>query len=177
MRRPLLFLTALVISLVAGAAATGNRPAEAAFQRLNGKIALSRNLNVRAPAAQFIPVGSMAATRSSATATTLLSGQVLVAGGNTADQRAELYDPESRTFSLTPGLMSTGRAAHTATLLPDGRVLIAGGQSAGGNATASAELYDPSSGTFSPTGPMTVSRALHTATPLPNGKVLIAGGW
>ena len=39
MRRRLLFVTALVISLVAGAAATANRPAEAAFPGMNGKIA------------------------------------------------------------------------------------------------------------------------------------------
>ena len=39
MRRRLLFVTALVTSLVAGAAATANRPAEAAFPGMNGKIA------------------------------------------------------------------------------------------------------------------------------------------
>jgi Galactose oxidase, central domain len=173
--RRLLFVTALVISLVASAAATANRPAQVAFQGLNGTIAFGRSLDVGAPTAQFIPVGSMVATRASATATTLSSGRVLVVGGYTADQRAELYDPESRTFSLTAGLMSIARSGHTATLLPNGTVLIAGGQSTA-TATASAELYDPSSGTFSTTGSMTVPRGLHTATLLPNGKVLIAGG-
>src|SRR5207247_11045612 len=42
--RRLLFVTALVISLVAGAGLTANRPAEAAFQGLNGKIAFTREL-------------------------------------------------------------------------------------------------------------------------------------
>ena len=39
MRRRLLFVTALAISLVAGATTTANRPAEAAFPGFNGKIA------------------------------------------------------------------------------------------------------------------------------------------
>ena len=39
MRRRLLFVTALAITLVAGASITANRPAKAAFPGLNGKIA------------------------------------------------------------------------------------------------------------------------------------------
>ena len=43
MRRRLLFVTALAISLVASATTTANRPAEAAFPGLNGKIAFGSN--------------------------------------------------------------------------------------------------------------------------------------
>ena len=46
MRRRLLFVTALAISLVAGAATTATRPAEAAFSGLNGKIAFTRQMPV-----------------------------------------------------------------------------------------------------------------------------------
>jgi hypothetical protein len=90
-------------------------PAEAAFQGLNGKIAFGRNPETRVPAAQWIPVGSMAVPRAgSATATNLPSGLVLVAGANSLDSRAELYDPQSQTFNLTAGLMVTGRGgAHS----------------------------------------------------------------
>ena len=42
--RRLLFVTALVTSLVAGAVATANRPAEAAFSGVNGKIVFTREL-------------------------------------------------------------------------------------------------------------------------------------
>ena len=44
MRRRLLFVTALVISLVAGAVAMASRPAEAAFSGLNGQITFTRQL-------------------------------------------------------------------------------------------------------------------------------------
>ena len=61
MRRRLLFVTALVTSLVAGAATTANRPAEAAFSGVNGKIVPGQEPQERSvPAAQWIPVGSMA---------------------------------------------------------------------------------------------------------------------
>ena len=42
--RRLLFVTALVTSLIAGAALTANRPAEAAFSGLNGQITFTRQL-------------------------------------------------------------------------------------------------------------------------------------
>ena len=64
------------------------------------------------------------------TATWMLNGQVLLAGGfiNTQSDLtgfAELYDPGSATFSAT-GAMAGPRVNHTATLLADGRVLMVG---------------------------------------------------
>jgi hypothetical protein len=134
----------------------------------------------------FMPTGSMTTTRYGPTATLLADGKVLIAGGfgPGASQlprlsSAELYDPESRTFTAT-GSMSVGRVRHTATLLNDGRVLIAGGEDGsggGGAATESAELYDPAAGTFVLTGSMASERTDHTSTLLASGKVLIVGGW
>jgi hypothetical protein len=113
MRRRLLLLTAPVIILLAGAAATADRTAEAAFQGLNQRNALGRNLDSTVPGANWIPVGSMAVSRAgSPTATTLLSGQVLVVGGNNSDPRAELYDPESRTFTRGWARVDTPCSAH-----------------------------------------------------------------
>jgi hypothetical protein len=125
----------------------------------------------------FSFTGDMIASHTGPTATLLLNGKVLVAGGDIGDgdgasASAELYDPASESFALT-GKITTGREENTATLLPDGRVLLAGGHTA---RDASAELYDPVTGTFSATGDMIAGRASQTATLLNSGKVLIAGG-
>jgi hypothetical protein len=113
-----------------------------------------------------------------ATATRLLDGRVLVAGGGRNDASAELYDPATGTWTGT-GNMITGRHQFTATLLADGKVLVAGGQALGGKdpMLASAELYDPASGAWTATGSMTQPRGGHRAALLPDGKVLVAGGY
>ena len=54
---------------------------------------------------------------------------------------AELYNPDSRTWSTT-GSLKDGRYYHTATLLSGGRVLVAGGWY--GVSSERAELYRPS---------------------------------
>jgi hypothetical protein len=123
--------------------------------------------------------GSLATARYAHTATLLVNGQVLIAGGccdATGNLRsAELYDPAKGTWSAT-GSLTTGRSYHTATLLSSGEVLIAGGSDNGGY-LSSAELYDPATGTWSATGSMTMARYDHTATLLALGEVLVAGGF
>jgi hypothetical protein len=81
----------------------------------------------------FTPTGSMSSAREYHTATLLLNGKVLIAGG-TVDiysqptlASAELYDPETEAFSDV-GSMGMARARHAATLLADGRVLLTGGE-------------------------------------------------
>jgi hypothetical protein len=111
------------------------------------------------------------------TATLLMSGNLLVAGGDEYGNytSAELYNLPTETFAAT-GSMMTGRALDTATLLPEGKVLMAGSYLPGNGSLASAELYDPVVGAFTPTGEMKTTRSLHTATLLNNGRVLVAGG-
>ena len=102
----------------------------------------------------FRATGSMVqARRSHFTATLLLDGRVLIAGGENPGSldTAELYDPATGKFTAT-GSMADALVAQTATLLPDGRVLIAGGFDGRAHVTT-AELYDPKTGMFSPTGP------------------------
>lgn len=129
----------------------------------------------------FSPTGSLTTARNVHTATLLLDGRVLIAGGNDAEAHsvatAEIYDPTTGTFSPT-GSMAVARGFHTATLLADGRVLIAGGCATGWNGpfVASAEIYDPKTARFNATGSMHVTRVSHTATLLANGQVLITGG-
>ena len=130
--------------------------------------------------AKWTTTGSLNAPRTDHTATLLLNGKVLVAGGYDGSlsgpielSSAELYDPASGTWTAT-GSLNTPRTDHTATLLPNGKVLVAGGILY--SELSSAELYDPASGTWTATGSLNTARRYHTATSLPNGKVLVAGG-
>ena len=113
-----------------------------------------------------------------ATATRLLDGRVLIAGGLFTPGAAEIYDPATGNFSLA-GSLNQPRFAHTATLLPDGRVLVVGGAenaSTGFISTTTAEIYDPATNSFSFTGSLNTGRDFHVATLLPDGRVLVAGG-
>jgi N-acetylneuraminic acid mutarotase len=106
----------------------------------------------------------------------LVNGKVLVAGGfsgSTTWNTAELYDPDSGTWSDT-GNLAAARAFATATVLANGKVLVAGGLLS--TFLSSAELYDPATGTWSSTGTMNQSRGIHTAAPLADGRVLVASG-
>ncbi len=79
------------------------------------------------------------------TATLLMNGRVLVAGG-TIDfsitiASAELYNPSTDTWTMT-GSMQNRRYYHTASLLPDGKVLVTGGGQDTYGILKSAELYN-----------------------------------
>jgi len=125
--------------------------------------------------------GTMAMARNYHTATLLTTGpnngKVLIAGGNSKNAVAELYDPAIGTFSTT-GTMGSTRQRHTATMLSDGTVLMAGGAEFDANVDilAAAEIFDPNTGTFSGTGGLLTPRIVHTATLLKDGTVLVTGG-
>lgn len=126
----------------------------------------------------FTDTGALATARSNHTATLLLNGKVLVAGGRNSGgvlSSSELYDPANGAWTSTTGTMVFNRTHHTATLLRDGKVLIAGGDN-GSTALNSAALYDPVSGFWMGTNNLGVARVAHTATLLPNGNVLVVGG-
>jgi hypothetical protein len=132
----------------------------------------------------FTATGNTNNSRGGPTATLLLDGSVLVAGGIESDGgiglidliSAELYDPNAGTFTLV-GNMTIGRADHTATRLNDGTVLItAGDNTHNAEVFSSAESYTPGSRTFSNVGSMAFQRAHHTATLRATGKVQVIGG-
>ncbi len=89
------------------------------------------NLQTYDPAAGLFTatIAPLLVARMGATATTLPSGKVLIAGGidttGTPLNTAELFDPVAGTTAATVNNMGSARAFHTATLA-GGKVLIAG---------------------------------------------------
>lgn len=127
------------------------------------------------------PVGDLLVPRFEHTATRLLDGRVLIAGGIGMEggavggvASAELYDPATRTFTRT-GQMTQPRSDHAAVILGDGRILAVGGDG-GESALSGAEIYDPARGAWSQTASLRQSRRGHSATLLDDGTVLVVGG-
>jgi hypothetical protein len=133
------------------------------------------------PLAQtFATVGSNQVNRSYTAPSVLLQdGRVLVSGGGTYTglESAEIYDPTSKTWSLT-GSMLTGRKDHALVRLQDGKVLAVGGRpNNGGTPLNSAEIFNPATNTWSATGSMGTARSDHGAILLADGRVLVVGAY
>jgi hypothetical protein len=111
-----------------------------------------------------IPVGSLTAGRTQASAALLLDGTVLVAGGQGAQQQAldsaEIYDPNTDAFIPLSARMTSARSGQVGLILPqNGKVLIVGGTS-GSQLVSTAEVYDPVSHTFWEVGALEAAREL-----------------
>jgi hypothetical protein len=135
-----------------------------------------------APGMQVAAIADMPTPRAAHSATRLSDGQVLLAGGCTADGCEEgisgdalLFDPATTTFAATGNLLQP-RVGHRAIALQDGSVLLFGGWTADG-ATASVERYVPATGRFEAAGELLHARDGCSATLLADGTVLVAGGY
>jgi hypothetical protein len=138
------------------------------------------------PAGLWIPTGTMGTPRYEHAAVRLLDGRVLVVGccggGGDASLQdlisAELYDPDSGTWSPTGSMAQRLRANVVATpmLLRDGKVLVLVADDAE-ESILNAEVYDPASGNWTATGQMVQGADFvgDTAAVLQDGKVLVAG--
>jgi hypothetical protein len=125
----------------------------------------------------WYPGSSLSTPRTGHTATAVLDGRVLLAGGagdtGAALDTFEVFNPESGVFS-SAGLLSAARTGHAAAVAGKTKVVVAGGQNANG-VLATADVIDLETGTVS--GLMLNSaRAGASATTLLDGKILVAGG-
>ena len=129
----------------------------------------------------FTRTGSLHQARQDLTATRLLDGKVLAAGGanGTASlASAEIFDPARGTWTPT-GSMRDSRRLQAAVLLRDGKVLVSAGEALQQGARAplaSAELFDPSLGRWLPAPAMGCPRGAPAAVGLGDGSVLVLGG-
>ena len=126
----------------------------------------------------WVATGNLNFARAGHAATLLPNGKVLVVGGS--GTTAEIYDPATGQWTLTPAPGVSRSSGVTATLLDNGKVLVVGGDKAPDiqylGLLGTAELYDPATGTWSKTGSLNTPRDGFTATLLSNGEVLVAGG-
>ena len=170
-------LVALFMVLVVGCQSGPVEPTATSTQQ-------GRSTATPATNAQLIEVGDMQVARAVHTQTELDDGRILIVGGCTNagcdtgspdGATAELFDPATRTFTLT-GPLRTSRDDHAAVRLADGRVLVAGGWG-GQGVLAGTEIYDPGTGLFSDGPAMSSPRAGFAAISLDDGRVLLAGGY
>lgn len=148
--------------------------------------------------------GSLPAPRAFSSATLLLNGRVLVAGGFTqgtitdnvvklqAACDAVLYDPGTAMFSQSIPLAAGCRGLHRALTLSDGKILLVGGS---GSATldpsgimrpllladaetlvSSAEVFDPATNSFESLGVFAALQRSDAAAVLDGTQVVVLGG-
>jgi hypothetical protein len=127
---------------------------------------------------KWITASPMIDARSDHAATTLLTGMVMVIGGNQGPrllQSTEIYDVKNdRWFRSAP--LPQPRTELSAFTLSDGRVLVAGGVDPTGAASDKTFFYDPPADAWTDGPVMRVPRVQHAALQLTNGDILFMGG-
>jgi hypothetical protein len=139
----------------------------------------------------FPPNGTsvMGSGRAHHTATTLATGEVLIAGGASYSNgvlsnyfdTAVLYNPATNAFTPVSNTMGSPRAFHQSVLLDPvsagGKVLVIGGEDPEGTLN-SFDIYSPETLKFltGVVATMKKNRSHHCAVLLNNGEVLVAGG-
>lgn len=133
--------------------------------------------------------GSLAQARDRHTATLLPNGKVLIIGGESLSvvehnpvAMAELYDPQTKTFTPAGNLVHP-RLGHSSLLLPSGKVVVLGGYSINPSTwdrvlgLSAVEEWDPSSMSFSVIGTLINERSGSHAVLRQDGKIEVIGGF
>jgi hypothetical protein len=110
----------------------------------------------------------------------LYTGEVLIVGGvgpgSVVLNSAELYDPETDTFTAI-GDMITARTNLLLTTLPNGKILVSNGSSdTTGTPIQAVEIYDPATGNFTSASNALEARYYNRIVRLDNGKTIFVGG-
>ena len=138
-----------------------------------GNWLLGQNLIYDPSTDAFLEAGNLQFDRRNHKAVLLQDGRVMIVGGYNADLdrvlTAEIYDPETNTFSAAG---TSAMNPMAALLLPSGRVFFIHYDN--GNIS----IYDPDTQVFSPPTGHSIGpwRSGATVTLLDDGRVLIAGG-
>lgn len=129
----------------------------------------------------LVPTARLTTARDLHTATLLINGRVLVAGGFATSPTTgttattELYFPETGVW-LPAAPLTQARDNHTATVMPDGQVIVVGGYR-NGEYLGTVERYNQLTNAWTTIGGgLNTPRALHTATLLRDGRLLVTGG-
>ncbi len=146
------------------------------------RVSLTLDASVTYPAVLdplWSTTGGQGTARYYVNAVRLSSGDVLVAGGQTASgpvATTEIYNVGTGSWAAAGSFASPHVARYwtVATLLSDGRVLVAGGYTSSNVASKQTDIY--SAGTWSVGPDLQSARGTFTATLLGDNTVLIAGG-
>lgn len=112
--------------------------------------------------------GSLTAPRLGFSLVAVPSGGALVVGGQAGEDRAELFDPVSRTWSQVRGAAPHG-VRPAAVPLADGQVLVVSGRTA--------MRFDPATSRWQATARLPHGMWDAAAVLLADGTVLLGGGW
>jgi len=131
--------------------ANGYRPRVMILGGGNPATATTEIIDLAASPLQWQSGPSMSQPRIEMNATILPNGKVLAVGGSTNDEdtataskNADLYDPNTNSFS-SAGANAYPRLYHSGSLLlPDGTVMLVGGNPSRGSYEAHIEIYSPS---------------------------------
>jgi hypothetical protein len=130
--------------------ANGYRPRVMIFGGGNPATPTTEIIDLSAATPQWAFGPSMVQPRIQLNATILPNGKVLATGGSrndedavTASLNAELYDPETNTFSAAGANLYPRLYHSNALLLPDATVVLMGGNPQRGNYERRVEIYSP----------------------------------
>ena len=119
----------------------------AAARAIAGMCVLACAAQAAAPWTGGAPMNT---ARAGFTATQLLDGRILAAGGYAPENRtAEVYNPALNQWTDVQTMIDV-RFSHSAALLPDGRVMVCGGSSSFGLGLSACEAWNPATNQWTP---------------------------